>query len=414
MSCVVLGVSAGIAAYKAVEVARQLVSRGLRVKVIMTEKARHLVGPSTFRAITGNPVAISLFDDPESPMKHISLAREADLVIVAPATANILAKMANGLADDLLSTTLLATKSPVIVAPAMNTAMYRHPATQENLRKLRKRGVIVVGPEEGSLACGEEGEGRMSEPSRIVEVTLALLRGGRELEGRKVLITAGGTREPFDPVRYVGNRSSGKMGYALAEVAKRKGAEVYLVSAPTFLSPPEGVDVIEVETAEQMRDEVTRLAPAVDVVVMAAAVADYAPERVLEEKIKKEGHEELLIRLRRTPDILQEVIEKKREGQVIVGFAAETGDLKEKALAKIRSKRVDFLVANDVTRPYCGFGSDYNQALLVFPDGTVRETDLMPKEDLAAIIWDEVSRLLGSKRGSVKPVVAGDDISYTE
>jgi phosphopantothenoylcysteine decarboxylase/phosphopantothenate--cysteine ligase len=396
MSCVVLGVTAGIAAYKAVEVARQLVSKGITVKVIMTEKARHLVGPSTFRAVTGNPVAVSLFDDPGSPMKHISLAREADVVVVAPATANLLAKMAHGLADDLLSTTLLATRAPVVVAPAMNAAMYRHPATQENLRKLRERGIMVVGPEEGFLACGEEGEGRMSEPSRIVDAVLAFLRGGRQLEGKRVLVTAGGTREPFDPVRYVGNRSSGKMGFALAEVASRRGAEVHLVSAPTALEPPQGVDLIKVETAEQMREEVMRLAPEMDVVVMAAAVADYTPERFSVEKIKKEGQEELVIRLRRTPDILQELLERRRGGQIIVGFAAETGDLKEKALSKIRSKKVDLLVANDVTRPGCGFGSDHNQALLVFRDGRMRETDLMPKEDLAALIWDEIARMLGS------------------
>lgn len=392
-----MGVTAGIAAYKAVEVARQLVSRGITVKVIMTERARNLVGPSTFRAITGNPVAISLFDDPESPMKHISLAREADVVVVAPATANLLAKMAHGLADDLLSTTLLATRAPVVVAPAMNAAMFRHPATQENLEKLRQRGVVVVGPEEGYLACGEEGEGRMSEPSSIVDAVLALLRGGRQLEGKKVLVTAGGTREPFDPVRYVGNRSSGKMGFALAEVAKRKGAEVYLVSAPASLAPPEGVTLIRVETAEEMRDEVMKLAPDVDVVVMAAAVADYTPEGFSEEKIKKDGQEELVIRLRRTPDILKELLENRKRDQIIVGFAAETGNLREKALSKIESKRVDLLVANDVTRPGCGFGSDYNQALLVFPDGRTKETDLMPKEDLAMLIWDEVARLLAEK-----------------
>lgn len=392
-----MGVTAGIAAYKAVEVARQLVSRGITVKVIMTERARNLVGPSTFRAITGNPVAISLFDDPESPMKHISLAREADVVVVAPATANLLAKMAHGLADDLLSTTLLATRAPVVVAPAMNAAMFRHPATQENLEKLRQRGVVVVGPEEGYLACGEEGEGRMSEPSSIVDAVLDLLRGGRQLEGKKVLVTAGGTREPFDPVRFVGNRSSGKMGFALAEVAKRKGAEVYLVSAPASLAPPEGVTLIRVETAEEMRDEVMKLAPDVDVVVMAAAVADYTPEGFSEEKIKKDGQEELVIRLRRTPDILKELLENRKRDQIIVGFAAETGNLREKALSKIESKRVDLLVANDVTRPGCGFGSDYNQALLVFPDGRTKETDLMPKEDLAMLIWDEVARLLAEK-----------------
>ena len=278
MNIIILGVTGGIAAYKAVDVARQFILLGFEVKVIMTEHATRLVGPATFRAITGNPVAIDNFADTGAPIQHISLAREADLVVVAPATANVLAKMAHGLADDLLSTTLLATRSPLLVAPAMNLEMWRHPATRSNLEKLRERGVFVVGPESGSLACGEEGEGRMSEPARVVDTALEILGMGGSLAGRRVLVTAGGTREPIDPVRYIGNRSSGRMGYALAATAKRMGADVDLVSGPTSLEDPGGVETIRVETAAEMWEEVKAIAPACDVVVMAAAVADFTRE----------------------------------------------------------------------------------------------------------------------------------------
>ena len=397
MTCIVFGVSGGIAAYKAVEVVRRLAERGFDVRVVMTEHATRLVGPDTFRAVSGNPVSLRLFDAQGKAMEHISLARAADVVVVAPATANILAKMAHGLADDLLSTTLLATRAPVLVAPAMNREMYRHPATQENLRKLRERGVQVVGPESGPLACGEEGEGRMAEPPAIVEAVLRLLGARGDLSGHRVLVTAGGTREPLDPVRFIGNRSSGKMGYALAETARELGAEVILVSGPTQLQAPPGVERVMVETAEEMRREVIARCTGCSVVAMAAAVADFTPSRRSEEKIKRAVREGLTVELVPTPDILGELRERKPPGQVLVGFAAETGDLLTKARKKMEDKGVDILVANDVSRPGSGFDSDYNQAVILFRDGREMELDLMPKRELALRIWEAVAGLLGDR-----------------
>jgi len=401
MDCIVFGVSGGIAAYKAVEAVRQLVLRGYQVKVVMTEHATWLVGPETFRAVSGQPVAVRLFDGAGSPMEHISLARAADLVVVAPATANLLAKMAHGLADDLLSTTLLATRAPILAAPAMNREMYRHPATQANLRILRERGVHLIGPESGPLACGEEGEGRMAEPSRIVEEALRILGISANLEGMRVLVTAGGTREPLDPVRFIGNRSSGKMGYALAEVARRMGAEVVLVSGPTHLEPPSGVETVQVETAEEMRREVLERSGQCAAVVMAAAVADFRPASPAEEKIKRKGRAGLTLELVPTADILAELVAAKKPGQILVGFAAETGDLERKARAKLEEKGVDLLVANDVSTPGSGFDSDYNRAVLLYPDGRTLRLDLMPKRDLAVRIWEAVVELRGAPGGAV-------------
>lgn len=394
MGCVVLGVTGGIAAYKTVEVARMLIGRGMKVKVIMTEHATWLVGPATFRAITGEPVATGLFDRGHPAIQHIDLAREAELMLVAPATANILSKMAHGLADDLLSTTLLATRAPILVAPAMNVNMFRHPATQSNLDELRRRGVYILGPASGSLACGDEGEGRMAEPQEIVEAGMRILGVSKNLMGKRVLVTAGGTREPIDPVRYIGNRSSGKMGYELANAARRMGAEVTLVSGPTYLERPEGVLTITVETAEEMRREVLDRSDDCDAVVMAAAVADYTPAEKSESKIKKEIKETLDLRLERTGDILKELGEMKREGQVLVGFAAETGGLRERARDKLASKKVDLLVANDVTADDAGFDSDYNRVLMLFEDGSERELELMPKRDLARYILDAVADIM--------------------
>jgi phosphopantothenoylcysteine decarboxylase/phosphopantothenate--cysteine ligase len=394
MNTVVLGVSGGIAAYKAVDVARQFTLLGFDVKVLMSEHATSLVGPATFRAITGNPVAVAMFADTADPIQHITLAREADIIVVAPATANILAKMAHGLADDLLSTTLLATRSPILVAPAMNLEMWRHPATLSNLEELRRRGVYIVGPESGSLACGEEGEGRMSEPAHIVESAVEILGMKAGLSGKRVLVTAGGTREPIDPVRYVGNRSSGKMGYALAAAARRMGASVILVSAPTGLEAPRGVDMVWVETAREMWSEVSARAPECCAVVMAAAVADFTPAMKSGEKIKKEGRDGLTVELEPTQDILKHLASARKPGQVLVGFAAETGELIQRAQDKLRDKSVDLLVANDVTAPGSGFDSDNNQATLLFADGRVVELDLMPKFDLAARVWEAVLELL--------------------
>ncbi len=393
MTCIVVGVTGGIAAYKAVEVVRQLSLLGFDVKVIMTEHATRFVGPATFRAISGNPVALSLFEEGFGAMQHIALSHEADLIVVAPATADILAKMANGLADDLLSTTLLATRAPILVAPAMNDYMYGHPATEANLRILKERGVQVVGPGCGFLACGGKGEGRMAEPSEIVERALEILGLERKLDGVPVLITAGGTREPLDPVRFIGNRSSGKMGYALAEAAKGMGAEVLLVSGLTYLEQPRGVERVMVETAEEMEEEVKGRAPQCKAVIMAAAVADFTPVETRGKKIKKLENEILQIDLKRTPDILKELGQNKLPGQILVGFAAETEDLVEHARAKLNEKNLDMIVANDVSRQGSGFGSDYNQALLLFKDGREVELSLMPKQDLASLIWLEVADL---------------------
>ncbi len=397
MNHIVFGVTGGIAAYKAVEAVRQLVLRGCDVKVVMTEHATRLVGPETFRAVSGNPVAVSLFDAEGKPIEHIYLARDADLVIVAPATANLLAKMAHGIADDLLTTTLLATRAPVLLAPAMNNLMYRHPATQHNLRLLRERGVHFVGPESGALACGEEGEGRMAEPQQIVDAAMGIFALEGDLSGKRVLVTAGGTREPLDPVRYIGNRSSGKMGYALAAASRRMGAEVTLVSGPTHLQPPAGVELVRVETAAEMREAVMAVAPGCDAVIMAAAVADFAPRESSGDKIKRRGKESLTLELVRTPDILGELSEGRAAGQVLVGFAAETGDLLARAREKLGAKGVDILVANDVSLPGSGFDADYNRAVLLFRDGTERALDLMPKAELAALIMREVAGLLGGK-----------------
>ncbi len=397
MACIVFGVTGGIAAYKAVEAVRLLVQRGFEVRVVMTEHATRLVGPDTFRAVTGNPVSTRLFETTGPAIEHISLARAADLVVVAPATANLLAKMAHGLADDLLSTTLLATRAPVLVAPAMNPDMFNHPATQENLSILRRRGVHVVGPAKGAMACGEEGEGRMVEPQEIVDKILEVLGLGQKLIGHRVLVTAGGTREPLDPVRFLGNRSSGKMGYALAETARWMGAKVILVSGPTALEPPPGVEVVRVETAEDMRREVLSRYGDCSVLVMAAAVADFTPAVRSEDKIRRAGKEGLTLELVPTPDILGELCEARRPGQILVGFAAETGDLLSRAREKIRKKGVDILVANDVTRPGSGFDSDYNQAVILFRDGRETELDLMPKRDLAVRIWEAVVEMMRSE-----------------
>lgn len=389
----VLGVTGGIAAYKAVEIASRLKKAGASVHVIETRGAQNFVTPLTFREISGHPVAVSMWDEvQEFHVEHIALAQLADAVLVAPATANLLAKAALGLADDMLTTTILATKAPVFYAPAMNTAMYENPATQENLQKLSARGAHIIPPESGSLACGSSGVGRLPEPEHIVEVLSRFFQkdAAQDFLGKRVLVTAGGTIEPLDPVRYLGNRSSGKMGFALAEAAARRGAQVQLVAAPSVLPTPQGVCRQDIETALEMREAVLEHFEEADVVIKAAAVADYRPKIFQEQKIKK-GEGSLVLELVRNPDILAELGRRKTH-QVLVGFAAETQDLIQNAQKKLQEKRADFIVANDVSRRDSGFATDENRASILRQDGTVLPLPHMTKWKLANVILDEVRK----------------------
>ncbi|MGQ0804024.1 MAG: bifunctional phosphopantothenoylcysteine decarboxylase/phosphopantothenate--cysteine ligase CoaBC [Actinomycetota bacterium] len=383
---VVLGVTGGIAAYKAVEVCRRLVDAGARVVPVLTDDALRFVGALTFSALASEPARTSLFDGPD-PIPHTRLGQSADLIVVAPATAKLLGKYAAGISDDLLTATLLATRAPVLVAPAMHTEMWEHPAVQENLTTLRRRGVHVVDPEAGRLAGGDEGEGRLADPARIVDAAAAVLATG-DLAGVRVLVTAGGTREPLDPVRFVGNRSSGKMGHALADAAARRGAAVTLVTTADRPAA-DAVEVVRVETADEMADAVVGRFAEVDVVVMAAAVADFRPKATTAQKLKKQdGVPEVV--LEPTPDILAALGERKQPHQRLVGFAAETEHVREHAATKLAAKRVDLMVANDVSAPDAGFEVDTNRAVLLYSSGSAEEIPLMPKPDLADLILDRI------------------------
>jgi phosphopantothenoylcysteine decarboxylase/phosphopantothenate--cysteine ligase len=389
-SFVVLGVSGGIAAYKAIEVCRRLVDAGHHVAPVLTADALRFVGEITFSALASEPVRTSLFDAPE-PIPHTRLGQSADLVVVAPATAKVIGKYAAGISDDLLTATLLATRAPVLLAPAMHTEMWEHPAVQENLAVLRRRGVHIIDPDSGRLAGGDVGEGRLAEPERIVAAVTKLLTATTDLAGLRVLVTAGGTREPLDPVRYIGNRSSGKMGYALAEAARSRGASVTLVSTVDRPVQP-GIEVVPVETAADMADAVLSRYAGVDVVVMAAAVADFRPKLAAPQKLKKaEGPPDVV--LEPTVDILAALGASKAK-QFLVGFAAETGELVREAAAKLAAKRVDLMVANDVSRPGSGFGSDTNRAVLLTPGGAAEDLPSMTKAELAGAIWDRVAAAL--------------------
>lgn len=388
---ILLGVTGGIAAYKAVEVVSRLRKAGAEVRVVMTREATEFVTELTFREISGNPVAVDMWAPVQHwNVAHIALAEWADAVLVAPATANIIAKAALGVADDMLSTTLLAVTAPVFFAPAMNSNMYAHPATQKNLDILVKRGLHIIPPGTGKLACGAEGPGRLAEPADIVAALEAFFIEGTQLSGIKVLVTAAGTIEPIDPVRYIGNRSSGRMGYALAEEAVARGAEVVLVSGPSALKPPSGLkQFVSVETAAEMREVVLREAETSRIVIKAAAVADYHPKHVSEQKIKK-NDEELSIRLEKNPDILKELGQRKRPEQILVGFAAETQNLLQYAREKIEKKNLDFIVANDVTKPGAGFNTTTNTVKIIARDGSIEEVPLMTKREIAKRIFDYV------------------------
>ena len=391
---IVLGVTGGIAVYKAVDLVSRLRKQGCEVRVVMTEHAQQFVTPLTFKEISGNQVAVSMWSsNQEFNVEHIALANWADAFVVAPATANIIAKMAYGLADDLLSTTLLAAQAPIVVCPAMNTGMYENAATQENIAKLKSRGVTVMPPAVGKLACGTSGAGRLPEPQEIVEFLNAFFaKSEGDLRGLKVLVTAAGTREPIDPVRFVGNRSSGKMGYAVAQMAAERGAEVLLISGPSALSIPANVKAIKVETTNEMLEACLESYDKVDIVIKAAAVADYRPRDVAEQKIKKKTDDALTVVMDKNPDILKTLGAKKTH-QVLVGFAAETQNLLENARDKVVKKNLDMIVANDVTAVGAGFNADTNIVKFLFANGEVRSLEQMPKVDVANCILDEALKI---------------------
>lgn len=390
---VLLGVTGCIAAYKSCEIVRALQKAGMRVKVVMTEHATEFVGPTTFRALTHEKVAVGLFDDPEDPIHHVSLAQEADAFLIAPCTANVIAKIANGIADDLLTTTALATTAPLIIAPAMNVNMYDNGATRYNIGKLHIRGARIVEAGDGYLACGDVGKGRLADIEDIVGATLDELGVRRDLDGRRVMVTAGPTVEPIDPVRYISNRSSGKTGYAIARAAALRGADVTLVSGPVSLPAPEGVRVVRVRTAHEMLEAAEGAFRDADIAVFAAAVADMRPRAVSNRKLKKgrDGDELGAIELVENPDILATLAARK-DRQVVVGFAAETNDVVPNAEAKLAAKRADFVVANQVGEGMA-FGTDDNAVWFVDAE-EVEELPRMPKSRLADEILDKAMQFL--------------------
>lgn len=397
MMRVTVGVSGGIASYKAAELVRELQRQAVDVHVVMTQSATHFVQPLTFAALSGHKVITSLFDEEgssestfDSSIEHISEAQWADALVVAPATANILAKFAHGIADDFLTTMYLATNVPVLVAPAMNVNMWDHPATQANIETLRQRGVRVIEPGSGPLACGMVGAGRLADPAAIADAVLNALGRRHDLAGEVVLVTAGGTREALDPVRFLGNRSSGKMGYALAEAAQARGAKVILVSGPSALYPPAQCEVVKVTTAEEMREAVLSRMDESTIVIKAAAVADYRPVMVSDQKLKRSGP--LTLELAPTEDILAEVARRRRPGQLIIGFAAETENRMENGRAKLLRKGADAIVVNDVASEATGIDSDYNAVTFLTPTTSI-EMPEMTKRNLADRILDETLTL---------------------
>jgi phosphopantothenoylcysteine decarboxylase / phosphopantothenate---cysteine ligase len=403
-----LGVTGGIAAYKAAELLRLLQDRGLEVQVVMTRSAREFVTPLTFAALSGRKVITEMFgehgNEPnvESAIEHIAVAQSLDALVIAPATANVIAKIAHGLADDFLTTLCLATPAPLVVAPAMNVQMWENPVTQQNLEALRARGIRVLDPDEGYLACGMTGAGRLASPEAIARVVFEVLALRDDFCDETLLVTAGRTEEALDPVRYLSNRSSGKMGYALAEAGRRRGARVILVSGPAQLEPPAGVLVERVRSAEEMAEAVLGRLDEATVILMAAAVADFRPAAVQELKIKKQGALPPL-RLEATRDILAEIATRRRADQLIVGFAAETDHVLENAAAKLRAKRLDLVVANDVTQPGAGFDADTNIVTLISSQGGEKPLPKMSKREVADRVLDEVAELRRSRARAALP-----------
>jgi phosphopantothenoylcysteine decarboxylase / phosphopantothenate---cysteine ligase len=401
---VALGVSGGIAAYKAVEVLRGLQKAGCSVRVAMTRRACEFVQPLTFRALSGSHVIVDDYapDNPD-PIAHITFSQTIDLLIVAPATANVIAKFSNGVADDFLTSTYLACTAPVLVAPAMNTTMWEHPATQRNLQQLKDDGVYILEPDAGEMACGTIGPGRLSDPERIVSAALDILRGARgtDLGGERIIITVGATREAIDPVRFISNRSSGRMGFALAEAARQRGAEVVVVAGNTTVNPPAGISIRRAITAEEMAEAVSKEIDRSTIFIGAAAVADYRPIKAAEQKIKKKA-ESLTIELERTRDILAHVSDNRPEGMLVVGFAAETENVVANAESKLLSKRLDMVIANDVSDPAIGFDSE-NNAVTIVTRGEANpiQLPLSSKTEVAHRILDLVARLR-SQRASGK------------
>lgn len=394
---IVLGVSGGIAAYKAVEICRRLVDLGAHVVPVMTDAAEHFVGRTTFSALASEPVRTTMWDD-ANPIPHTRLGQQADLIIVAPATAHVLAAYAAGLSHDLLTNTLIATRAPVLVCPAMHTEMWEHPSVQDNLALLRRRGVHVVEPESGRLAGGDVGAGRLASPESIVAEAVRLLTVEADLAGVHVVVSAGGTREPIDAVRVIANRSSGKQGYAVAAAAAARGARVTIVST-VDLPVPSGSTIVAVETAAQMQEAMERLAPSADVVVMAAAVADFRPVAAAANKLKKDQGAPQIV-LEPTPDILAGLGATKPAGQVLVGFAAETDDLVANATSKLRRKNLDLIVANDVSAPGVGFQHDTNAVTILAADGSVEHVALSDKSHVAAAVLDTVARIRRAASGA--------------
>ena len=405
---VAVGVTGGISAYKVAELVRELQQKGLEVQVIMTAHAQEFVRPLTFAALTGQKVITQMFgsqqqeSNVESAIEHIAVAQSIDLLVVAPATADVLAKMAQGIADDFLTTLYLATRAPVVVAPAMNVNMWEHPATQENLDRLRQRGVRIVEPDSGYLACGMMGPGRLASTSAIVERVAEVLGLRQDLKNEVVLVTAGPTREAIDPVRYISNRSSGKMGYAVAEAVQRRGARTLLVSGPTALRPPEGVELIPVTTAAEMRAAVLERLPEATVVIKAAAVADFRPQQRAPQKIRKTNKTFPLL-LEPTADILSEIVRQKGD-RIVVGFAAETENLAASARAKLKAKHLDLIAANDVSQAESGIDSDYNTVTILGRNGLERHLPRLNKIEVANEILNEVVKLRShGKTGKPRP-----------